>query len=193
MKEIQLTKGYVALVDDEDYERVSQYSWRASPKKDETDLQGNQQVYASGRVQGKNTGMHRFILGLQYGDKRVVDHLNHKGLDNRKENLRVVTNRDNSRRQKPRIDNRSGYKGVDKRYNKWRAQISIGPNNRTHLGCFNTKEDAARAYNEAAIRYFGDSALLNIIPNTEERHHEEAEAGKYPSQGSSYTAYVRAV
>lgn len=98
MREIPLSKGKVALVSDEDYERVSQFKWHASLESRGT------KWYACRRetINGKRVKirMHRFVMGLPPGaeDSRVVDHLNHNSLDNRRENLEVITQEENMQR-----------------------------------------------------------------------------------------------
>lgn len=159
MKEIKLTQGLSTLVDDEDYESVSQHKWFA--------VKDGRTYYAC-----KNAGilpfryrlwMHRVILSAP--KELQVDHINGNGLDNRRCNLRLVTGAQNSTNsQKKSGSTSSRFKGVDwyKPYDKWRARIT---NNRrvTHLGYFNTDIEAAQAYNEAAIELFGEFARLNDL------------------------------
>lgn len=144
MKEVLLTKGKVAFVDDEDFERVSAFKWCAS-------FDGRSNWYAKRtiRLDGKKSvmGMHRFILNAPQG--YVVDHINGNTLDNTRKNLRIVTaQQNNANRVRPR-DNI----GIRFIYGKWRAQISF--NNRSvYLGGFNTKQDASTAYKDARKRLF---------------------------------------
>lgn len=154
MKEIQLTQGKITLVDDEDYERVSQYKWFAHKE--------NIRFYAWGRINKKIIKLHRFIMNI-HNPKILVDHINGNGLDNRKENLRFCSASQNNFNRKP-IKNISGYKGVRKelKSKNWSARIYMNYKEK-YLGSFITKEDAAKAYNEAAIKYFGEFANLNII------------------------------
>lgn len=123
--------------------------------------------YAMFRFPGSKKAeyVHRHIMGLTKGDGRVVDHINFNRLDNRKENLRVVTMKQNTMKQRKRSKPTSSiYKGVylDKRLNKWVAAIGKSPNKK-HLGVFLFEEDAARAYNEAAVRIHGEFAVLNEV------------------------------
>lgn len=94
MKRVKLTKKKYALVSDEDFERVNAFKWYASHESRGT------KWYAVRRQNGKKIRMHRFILGLQTGkeDPRVVDHVNHNSLDNRRENLEIVTQKENMQR-----------------------------------------------------------------------------------------------
>ncbi len=167
MKEIQLTQGYVALVDDEDYERVSQFKWFA-------DLDKNEVVYAKRQVRlHKRTNskyraqrLHRFILGVT--DPKInVDHKDHNGLNCQKENLRRCTSQQNSWNSRKSARKRtSKYKGVSKHtFGKWVANIMDNKKLR-YLGIFSQEIDAAKAYDAAAQQVFGEFALLNFKDNS---------------------------
>jgi hypothetical protein len=153
------TKRYV-FVDDEDYEAVSKHKWCVK--------QDKSTYYA--RTQVKNDDgtwiallMHRLVVGVT-DPKIEVDHRNHRGFVNLKTNLRVCSHADNMRNQQKHSVNTSGFKGVSwNKHNKnWRARIKVNYKN-IHLGCYTDKIDAAKAYNDAAIKYFGHFACLNII------------------------------
>ena len=149
-------KGRYALVDDEDYEYLSQFRWS---------------VYKLGYVMRNENGrsilMHREIMGVTARDL-VVDHINHNTLDNRRSNLRVSTVQENTRNQKPQQDRdmASPYKGVgwSKRLGLWVASIVVDKK-RIDLGNFFTQREAAAAYNAAALELFGEFAYLNEIPD----------------------------
>lgn len=159
-KEIQLTQGKVAIVDDEDYEYLNQWKWQANQKK-------NKRFYAwrGKKIDGKYKMiyLHRFILKLT--DKKIfVDHANMDTLDNRKINLRICNRSQNAANTDKYKINSFGYKGIsyDKRINKFYASITI--NKKTfYLGVFIDPKDAALAYNIAAIKYHGEFAKLNKI------------------------------
>lgn len=87
MKEIELTQGKVALVSDEDYERVNNHKWCTNG--------GPDNYYAKRGVKGVTQMMHRFILGLEIGDKRQVDHSDMNGLNNQRENIRICSTGEN--------------------------------------------------------------------------------------------------
>lgn len=153
MKEIPLTKGLTALVDDEDYLSLTENSWSAN------------KGYAirSFRANGKCVvvSMHRQILSLKSGDRIEVDHINGNKLDNRKSNLRCCTRAENERNKTLSKRNTSGFKGVswNKRDKHWRAKIKINGKNQ-HLGCFKTAEEGYAAYCKAALELHGEFANL---------------------------------
>lgn len=153
--QIPLTRGYVALIDAADMPLVGSVGWAAQP--------GRSTVYAYGRYGGRVASMHRVLLGLNVGDGKHVDHINGDGLDNRRCNLRVCTNRENQHnRQHHRGTSR--YKGVSwhKSGRKWIAAIMPRDGNRKYLGLFQSEESAARAYDAAARELFGEFARCNF-------------------------------
>jgi hypothetical protein len=171
MKQVELTKGYVALVDDEDYERVAQFKWRAQRCyfKDGT----VRNVYACRTGKGADgkwnvlVMLHRFVVGI--ADMSMdVDHGDHDGLNCQRHNLRVCSHSQNNANNRVRITSRSGYKGVTwhKPLEKWVANIRI-EGRLTYLGLFPSKEQAALAYNQAAERHFGEFAYLNSVTTQE--------------------------
>ncbi len=91
-KLIPLSQGKFAIVDAEDYDRLSSYKWAVSKKRNNW--------YAKGRCGGLTIKMHRVIMGLKKGDGKEVDHRNGNGLDNRKENLRLCSHAENLRNQR---------------------------------------------------------------------------------------------
>lgn len=148
VKEIKLSQGKVALVDNEDYEWLNQYKWFCSHK------------YACRRNKITNLPMHREIMKTPKG--MYTDHINHNTLDNRKENLRVCTCAENNHNAVAKKHNTSGYKGVywNKRDKKWYVQIRVSYK-RIWLGYFDFIEDAANSYANAAQKYYGKFAYVN--------------------------------
>lgn len=159
MKEIPLSQDKVALVDDDMYDYLSKWKWcyhKGYAARNELF------ITASGEKARKLVRMHRVIMNAP--DGMDVDHRWGDTLDNRKENLRICTRQQNSC-NKAQVNNTSGFKGVSwhKARNKWRAQIKLNQR-QIHLGYFNNKTEAAKAYNAAALQYQGEFALLNQIP-----------------------------
>ena len=161
MRTITLTQGKVTLIDDTDYDWLSQWKWHALKHH-------SGYFYAvrmTPRINGKQKSirMHRQILRLEPGDKREGDHKNHNTLDNRRSNLRICTNRQNSMNRKSIPNTTSKYKGVcwDKRDKKWKAAIKVNGKVK-NLGYFADEEEAALTYNKVATEHFGEFAHLNL-------------------------------
>ena len=154
---IYLTNGYEAIVDAEDYEELNKHKWYYSK---------GYAIRCARNIKGgqRTILMHR--VANQTPDGSQTDHINCDKLDNRKANLRTVTNQQNQMNKGRDKDNSSKYKGVSwhKTNKKWRSRIKANGDHKL-LGMFKNEDDAARAYNEAAIKYFGEYAGLNIISN----------------------------
>ena len=176
-REIPITKGYVAVVDDDDYDWLSKHRWCASvDKRDQyVSVRTTMYKYFEGYKWRRGIKMHRMILDAKPGE--VVDHINGDPLDNRRENLRLCTLKENSRnatKQKmfagaPCTSKYKGvslctskpFKGKYGEYQYWRA--GIGHNGVFHyIGQFKTEKEAALAYDEEAIKRFGEFAKLNF-------------------------------
>ena len=159
-REIPLTRGKVAIVDDADFERLSQSQWYAHSI--------GYTFYArttTPRPERRTVLMHRELLGA-----KGVDHINGDGLDNRRCNLRLATGTQNQANKRATLSLNgvpvsSRYKGVSRRKGRrrWNAAIKV-QGRRISLGTFRTERDAALAYNGAAVTYFGEFARLNEIP-----------------------------
>ena len=155
-KELILPSGHITLIDTEDWELIRQYRWAASV--------GEWGIYVianNWHIGGKDPlKMHRLILNAPAN--RQVDHKNHDGLDNRRGNLRLATPSQNGGNTRIGKNNTSGYKGVSwhKTSHKWVAAITI--NYKKHsLGLWSDPWKAAQAYNTAALKAWGEFALLN--------------------------------
>lgn len=160
MKEIKLTQGKVTFVDDEDFEYLNKYKWH-------TLVGGKDLFYATRTINNpvkKRVLMHREILGLT--DRGIKgDHIDHNGLNNQRSNLRVATHSENM--QNKRASGVSKFLGVSKqKKNKYtfRYVAAIGyEGKKIKLGVFRDEVKAAIAYNEGAIKYYGNKAQLNEI------------------------------
>lgn len=154
MKKIKLTRGQVALVDDEDFESLNKFKWHVRASKN-TD-----NYYAVRHDKLKMISMARQIQKAPKG--LVVDHINGVTLDNQRKNLRICTQSQNMMNRCKYKTNNSGFKGVSwgKASKKWRAQINVS-GKKIHLGHFKNKEDAYQAYCGACIKYHGEYANRN--------------------------------
>ncbi len=158
MKRIALSGGKAyAIVDDEDYRTLSAHTWYV--------IIGRNTTYAKTHIGGKTIYMHRVIMGLVDAPRKVyVDHINGNGLHNYRTNLRISDNQNNQRNRQKHSDADSRYKGVlktDSNINPWKASITLSGHDK-YLGIYRTEEEAARAYNKAALEHFGEHARLNI-------------------------------
>lgn len=152
VRKIKLTNAEYVLVDDADYEWLNQYRWSWH-------MNG---VQFRRIIDGKEvrTFMTHLILPRKTG--YVIDHRDGDKLNNQKDNLRYATLSGNARNSGIRKDNTSGYKGICKRRNRWQAYIYHNCK-QLHLGSFVTKEEAAKAYDNAARDLYGDFARLNGV------------------------------
>lgn len=151
----------VALVDDEDFERLNKFRWAAQKSKKSTTYYVGRRIEEAGK--SINYMMHWAVIGKPENEM-VIDHIDGNGLNNQKSNLRKCTQRQNLMNRPGDADSTSKYKGVDYKPSskKWRVQITEN-RKKKHIGCFNTEYEAALAYNEAAKRCYGEFARLNII------------------------------
>lgn len=161
MKEIKLTRNQFVLVDDADHEWLNQWKWKANKKRDT--YYAERSAWVSSEHKYKSIFMHRLIMNTPIGLE--VDHIDHNGLNNQRSNLRNCTRGENLANRLPKST--TGYLGVCEFLfqGKYKYIVAaIRSKGKIHrLGYFKTIEDAALAYNEAAKKYHGEYANLNII------------------------------
>jgi hypothetical protein len=155
MRVIELTRGQVAIVDDEDYERFAQYRWCF--------MHAGYAMRRQKKAEGSNKVcilLHRAIVGAKKGES--VDHINGNTLDNRRENLRICTHAENLRNQRLKKTSSSGLKGATlcKKTGKWCSKITKDGKT-IHLGKFETAAEAHAAYCAASVSLHGEFARFN--------------------------------
>lgn len=169
MRYIELSKNgknkglYRAIVDDEDFDELNKYNWSVKVRPHTC------YAFVSQKINGKyiNNHMHNFIINAPLG--MICDHINHDGLDNRKENLRVCTFSQNSINKRSRKKSSSKYLGVhltrykykDKVYEYWRAEVNL-KGKRLNSKYFKSEIDAAKHYDILAKIHFGEFANFNF-------------------------------
>lgn len=160
MKKISLTQGKVAMVDDCDFEWLSNWKWNLL--KSPYTYYAVRGEYNDVLKKQKTIRMHRVILNAPKGID--VDHRNHNGLNNQRYNIRICTKSQNMANQRYQEGNSSEYKGVcwHNRGNKWVAYIGHD-GKRIHLGSFVDEIDAAKAYDIEAKKLFGEFAYTNFF------------------------------
>lgn len=154
MTEIPLDRGKVALIDDADFAMVSGFKWYAH--------QASTKVWYAYRSRSKNITerfLHRVLTGVPRGIR--IDHKDGDGLNCQRSNLRIATCSQNGFNRDLQRNNKTGFRGVYKAKEKFRAQIRIN-RQALALGYFDTAEQAARAYDTKALEMAGEFARLNF-------------------------------
>lgn len=155
MLEVPLTQGKYALIDNEDLELVMRYKWCYIRAKS-----GNEYAVTMIPIGKKQKQLRMHILIMGKGESPYIDHKNNNGIDNRKENLRFCTPKQNRQNSYKRKNSTSVFKGVCHDNRGWRATICEN-GKCMHLGYFKNEIEAANAYNEKAKKLHGDFYSLN--------------------------------
>lgn len=143
--EVHFNTGDIGFIDTEDLSKFNKYFWGL-----------NSQGYAHSRINGVLKRLHLYLLDFP---NRTVDHINRNKLDNRKANLRLCEQRENTRNLSKKKNNTSGFPGVNliKKSGKWKARIMVDRKG-IHIGHYDTFEEAVEARKKAEIKYFGEYA-----------------------------------
>lgn len=150
-------RGKVAVVDDEDFERIKVLPWYLHPSGTKT----CRSLYPYTNIAGKRVFLHRMVMNC-FDRCMTVDHINGDTMDCRRDNLRQCTHAQNLFNKRRYRNNRSGYKGVYRDGRRWIAQITAW-GKQMRLGSYGKPKEAAEAYNEAAKKYHGEYARLNVL------------------------------
>lgn len=155
---LPLSSGRFAIIDDQDFDWLSQYLWTYKPQNGKRNGYAYRTVYHGRNLKRTYIWMHRAIVG-DVPEKMEVDHINGNGLDNRRSNLRIATPSQNCQNRCYR-HNSTGFKGVTFRRtgrhrNRFHAAIRVDGRSK-HLGSFATGEQASAAYGRASKMFFGE-------------------------------------
>ena len=164
MQHIPLTQGQFAMVDDDDYDYLTTLKWAAHKVRWRKTVYGYRAVYSCCCPFSKKycaIYMHRLIMRCP--KDKVVDHIDHNQLNNRKSNLRICTQAENVANTTSRRGTSSQYKGVSwfKPNQIWIAYITV-KQKKIHLGCFRDEQEAAKTYDAAAVKHFKEFAYTNF-------------------------------
>lgn len=167
MKMILSTKRFgekTVYFDDEDWPILKDYVWHI--QKDKGNFYVRCNIWVNGRR--KSPKMHRMVMGISHKPKPHIDHIDRNGLNNRKSNLRVCSNSKNAQNTSVTARSTTGYKGVylykEPNTNAGLYTAALRANGvKHHGGYFKTAIEAAKRYNELAIKYHGEFAVLNCV------------------------------
>lgn len=159
-KEIVLTQGQVAIVDDADFKWLNQWKWHAHKSKRDPSakfyaVRTYRKTLPNGETKNASIKMHRQILGAP--DDTNVDHEDGNGLNNQRHNLRAANKTQNNANRRLNRNNKSGFKGVSWTGRHWKAAIQV-KGRAYNLGYFPTPQAAHERYKEAAVEHFGEFA-----------------------------------
>lgn len=150
MKLIPLTRGLECMIDDEDHALLSLINWYVGRNKT------SQKSYARNDVFGR---MHRFLMMANSGQE--VDHIDGNSLNNQKHNLRICSLKENRRNRSKNLNSKNRYKGAYFMNGKWISKIRVD-DKMLCMGPYLNEEDAAKSYDDAAKKYYGEFAKLNF-------------------------------